>query len=198
MTLRVPACAALLAVAAAGPASAQPVPPQPPASAQPAFSPYLGLLGPWGAGYGYWGIAQPQMQLMQQQWQIQQQVQANAQNLANFQNGINMGLVNPYLPLTGRGATFNNLGHWYPSPGCEHLRRAVQRLRQCLRRDVRRGRAGRPDPPVRGGFNTGGATGGLSARAGPQPHGRTSRPWHPTRFRKNLSRGFGFLDVRRT
>ena len=45
MTLRVPACAALLAVAAAGPASAQPVPPQPPASAQPAFSPYLGLLG---------------------------------------------------------------------------------------------------------------------------------------------------------
>ena len=115
MTLRVPACAALLAAAAAGPASAQPIAPRPPASAQPAFSPYLNMLGPWGFGYGYWGLAQPQMQLMEQQFQLQQQIQMTSQNLANFQNGINMGLVNPYLPLTGRGATFNNLGHWYPS-----------------------------------------------------------------------------------
>ena len=115
MTLRTPACAALLALAAAGTASAQPIAPRPPSSAQPVFSPYLSMLGPWGFGYGYWGLAQPQMQIMQQQFQLEQQIQMTAQNLANFQTGINMGLVNPYLPYTGRGATFNNLGHWYPS-----------------------------------------------------------------------------------
>jgi hypothetical protein len=115
MTFRVQACTAVLALlglAAANPASAQPVPPAAPP--RPAFSPYLNLLGPWGPGLGYFGIAQPQIDMMQQQFQIQQQIQATSQNLANFQNAVSSGLVNPYLPVTGRGATFNNLGHWYP------------------------------------------------------------------------------------
>jgi hypothetical protein len=115
MTFRAPAAAAVLALlglSAANPAAAQPVPlPSPP---RPAFSPYLNLLGPWGIGYGYFGLAQPQINFMQQQFEIQQQLQSTTQNLANLQNAVNYGLVNPYLPVTGRGATFNNLGHWYP------------------------------------------------------------------------------------
>jgi hypothetical protein len=114
MTLRTSTAAvlAVLGLATANPASAQPVPP--PSPPRPAFSPYLNLLGPWGVGFGYFGIAQPQMQIMDQQFQIQQQLQATGQNLANFQNAVANGLVNPFLPVTGRGATFNNLGHWYP------------------------------------------------------------------------------------
>src|SRR5262245_42291457 len=111
-TSSVVAVLALLGLAAVNPASAQPVPP--PSPPRPAFSPYLNLLGPWGPGLGYFGIAQPQMDLMQQQFQLQQQIQATSQNLANFQNAVNTGLVNPYLPATGRGATFNNLGHYFP------------------------------------------------------------------------------------
>jgi hypothetical protein len=114
MTLRASTAAvlALLGVAAANPASAQPVVPASPP--RPAFSPYLNLLGPWGPGLGYFGIAQPQIDFMQQQFQLQQQVQATSQNLTSFQNAVSSGLVNPFLPVTGRGATFNNLGHWYP------------------------------------------------------------------------------------
>ena len=115
MTIRVSALslAALLGLAGASPVSAQP---QVPAmSPRPAFSPYLNMLGPYGPGLGYFGIAQPQMQQMQLNFQMQQQLQTTAQNLANVQTAVNTGMmINPLLPQTGRGATFNNLGHWYP------------------------------------------------------------------------------------
>ena len=55
-----------------------------------------------------------QQLLMQQNLQLQQQLNYNNQSMANLQTYLATG-VNPNLPITGRGATFNYLGHWYPS-----------------------------------------------------------------------------------
>jgi hypothetical protein len=116
MSFRIPALAVLALFGlgiCSGSASAQPVPPAVPQ--QPAFSPYLNLLGPWGPAIGYFGIAQPQMQFAQQQLQMQQQIGQTNQNIANLQNNLQNGrFLNPMIGPTGRGAGFNNLGHWYP------------------------------------------------------------------------------------
>jgi hypothetical protein len=65
-----------------------------------------GGFGWGGPGAGFGALAQ------QQNLQLQQQLTAVNQNIASLQNAIN-GSVNPNFPITGRGATFNYLGHWY-------------------------------------------------------------------------------------
>jgi hypothetical protein len=67
-----------------------------------------------GWGYGGYGLGFGQgYQLQQQNFLLQQQLNLTNQSLNTMQAFAPYG-VNPYLPLTGRGAVFNNLGHWYP------------------------------------------------------------------------------------
>jgi hypothetical protein len=76
---------------------------------------YYGYGPAFGGGLGPgWGGFGPNQQLMQQNLQLQQQLNYNNQSLANLQTYLATG-VNPNLPITGQGATFNYLGHWYPS-----------------------------------------------------------------------------------
>ncbi|HEX4608451.1 MAG TPA: hypothetical protein VH092_09615 [Urbifossiella sp.] len=123
MTLRTPA-AALVLLALAGEAAAQPIAPP----RRPTFTSYSSLYSPGGGyyGLGYGGLgygfnpygfggyglglgggAGPQALMLQQLNQTNQAV-------ANMQQFLAYG-VNPVLSPTGRGATFNNLSHWYPT-----------------------------------------------------------------------------------
>lgn len=111
------AVAGVLALGAFAPVSAQPAAPP-----RPSYSPYLSYTPNWGSGfYGYglggntWSGRAMQFQQQQQQNQmLQQQSLAYNQSLANLQNLVAYG-INPNLSITGRGSTFNYLGHWYPS-----------------------------------------------------------------------------------
>ncbi|MDB5306189.1 MAG: hypothetical protein JWO38_391 [Gemmataceae bacterium] len=129
------AVAALLGVAAENTALAQPIAPPP----RPTFSGYgaffrpglggyygyggggpgygaYGGFGYGGAGFGYGGPGFGAGGLLQQQnLLVQQQLAATNQNLANLQTFLATG-VNPNFPITGRGAVYNSLGHWYPPP----------------------------------------------------------------------------------
>jgi len=118
MKFRVPAAAALLiGLAAENVALAQPIAP----ATRPTFSSYSSIFRPGGGGYygyggganalggfGYGGLQQ------QQNLVLQQQLLQTNQNLAGLQTFLATG-VNPNLPITGRGAVFNSLGHWYPA-----------------------------------------------------------------------------------
>jgi hypothetical protein len=106
--------AVLLAAASAGPAAAQPRPPVAPP--RPAFSPYLNLL--WGGAspaFNYYALVRPQLQIQQQAAQLQQQINATNQAIQNINTAG--GIVDPYLPATGRGATFGYYSHYYPTLG---------------------------------------------------------------------------------
>jgi hypothetical protein len=116
MRFPVPAVAAVFALMVAGEfAQAQPVPP---IVRRPIFSGYGGFYGGgYGAGAGaFYGLSNPalQNQLIQNQM-IQQQAALVTGLNASFQQAQLSSGINPNLPLTGRGATFNNLGHWYPT-----------------------------------------------------------------------------------
>lgn len=114
------AVAGLLGLGSITPVLAQPTVPM-----RPQYSSYYNMFRP-GAGSFYYGYGnnagvyggfgayggQNQM-LMRQNVQLQQQLNYNNQSLANLQTYLATG-VNPNLPITGRGATFNYLGHWYP------------------------------------------------------------------------------------
>jgi hypothetical protein len=116
MRVRTPAAVLVLA-ACAGEAAAQPVAPP----RRPTFSSYSNLYSPGGgyfgygyggAGYGYnpygFGSGNAQNALV-----LQQLNQTNSA-VANLQQFMAYGM-NPMLAPTGRGATFNNLSHWYPT-----------------------------------------------------------------------------------
>lgn len=115
------AVAALLGLGSVTAAVAQPIAPM-----RPQYNSYNNLFRPGGgnyfyggAGYGGYGpgfgggFGGPNQMLMQQNAQLQQQLNYNNQSMANLQTYLSTG-VNPNLPITGRGATFNYLGHWYP------------------------------------------------------------------------------------
>jgi heterogeneous nuclear ribonucleoprotein A1/A3 len=78
--------------------------------------PAFGGFGFGGPGFGFGngvGFAN-RFGGMQQNMMMMQQMNVMNQNLANLQTFIATG-VNPNFPITGRGAVFNNLGHWYPA-----------------------------------------------------------------------------------
>jgi hypothetical protein len=107
------AVAAATVLAGSGRVSAQP---QPPVINRPTFSPYLNLLGGFGSpAINYYGLVRPQMQFMQQQAQIQQQLNMQTQAIQAQNTAIANGLVDPLLPVTGRGATFGYYSHYYPT-----------------------------------------------------------------------------------
>lgn len=85
---------------------------QPPVPVRPpTFTPFLGVMGRGAAGIGgYYGLYRPNLQLQQLQAEIAQNYQA----LANLQAAVTT-MVSSGLPQTGRGAVYNNLGHWYPA-----------------------------------------------------------------------------------
>src|SRR5947209_8598829 len=94
--------AVVLLAASSAPVSAQP---RPPVVVRPTYSPYLSLLGGYGnPAYNYLTLVRPQMDFMQQQAQIQQQLQVQAQALQTTNATLTNGLVDPRLPVTGRGA----------------------------------------------------------------------------------------------
>jgi len=107
------AAVALLAVASSvKPASAQPQPFVPP---QPVYSPYLNML--WGGGgpaFNYFALVQPQLQFQQQSAQLQYQLNRTNQAIQATNAALVAG-ADPYLPITGRGATFGYYSHYYPA-----------------------------------------------------------------------------------
>ncbi|HUR54362.1 MAG TPA: hypothetical protein VMZ71_09535, partial [Gemmataceae bacterium] len=112
MTFRSQATAALavLGFAAVEVAHAQPVPP-----ARPTYSSYSSIIRPGGGG-AYYGFGFPQQDsaaLVQNQLLAQQINQTN-QAINGLQTYLATG-INPNLGITGRGAVYNSLGHWYPS-----------------------------------------------------------------------------------
>ncbi len=117
MFRRTAALVGLLALAGEG--AAQPIAPP----RRPTFNSYSSLYAPGGGyfGYGYggqgygfnpygfgFGAGGAQQAL------VLQQLNQTNQAVANLQQFLAYG-VNPTLAPTGRGATFNNLGHWYPT-----------------------------------------------------------------------------------
>lgn len=125
MTFRVPAlAAAVIGLAADSAARAQPVAPAP----RPTFSSYSSIYRPGGGYYGYggspfgggyggagYGGFGYGGQMQQQNLLLQQQLNLTNQNLQGVQSFLANGGVNSNLPITGRGAVYNSLGHWYPS-----------------------------------------------------------------------------------
>jgi hypothetical protein len=114
------AAAALALLALAGEAAAQPIAPP----RRPAFQSYSSLYAPGGGYYGYgyggagygfnpYGYGGFGAGGAQQALVLQQLNQTN-QAVASLQQFLAYG-VNPTLAPTGRGATFNNLSHWYPT-----------------------------------------------------------------------------------
>lgn len=112
-----PALPALaLALFAAAPLLAQPVPPGG-VPQRPTFSPYLNLLNR-GAGpaVNYFGMVRPQQQFQQQAGLLQQQLNtANTefQSLQLQNQQLATGLINVFLPQTGNVAVFNNTGNYF-------------------------------------------------------------------------------------
>jgi hypothetical protein len=112
MTFRTQAVAALAVVGlvAVEAAQAQPVPP-----ARPSSSPYSSIIRPGGGGayYGF-GFNQADTSALLQNQMLAQQINQTSQQIQGLQTFLATG-INPNLGITGRGATFNYLGHWYPS-----------------------------------------------------------------------------------
>ena len=99
----------VLLLGALSPAIAQPIVPQ-----RPTYGSYYNLFRPGGGNYYFGnGYASPNFQLQLQNQLLQQQLNSNNQSIASLQTYL-AGGVNPNLPITGRGATYNDLGHWYP------------------------------------------------------------------------------------
>lgn len=97
---------------------AQPRPAVP--ASRPSYSPYMNLL--WGGGRGaspalnYLGIVRPQMQMQEQAAQMQAQLYQTNQALQQTNQVLATG-ADALLPATGRGATFGNYSHYYPTLG---------------------------------------------------------------------------------
>ena len=110
MRFRIPALFAVIGLLGLGSfqeVSAQPISPV----RSPGFTPFMGVMGRGGGSVGgYYGMFRPQVQLQQ----LQAEMLQNYSNLAN-QQAIVSNMVASGLPQTGRGAVYNNLGHWYPS-----------------------------------------------------------------------------------
>ena len=107
--------AVVLLAATSGTASAQP---RVPVVNRPTFSPYLNLLSGYGSpAFNYYALVRPQLDVMQQQAQIQQQLAQQAQALQATNSTLANGLIDPRLPVTGRGATFGYYSHYYPTLG---------------------------------------------------------------------------------
>src|SRR5262249_11277786 len=113
MSFRTRTTAAVLSVLALGaltPAIAQPIVPQ-----RPTYGAYFNLFRPGGESFYFGnGYASPNYQLQLQNQLLQQQLNFNNQSIADLQTYLTTAGVNPNLPITGRGATFHSLGHWYP------------------------------------------------------------------------------------
>ena len=102
--MRVRTSAAVLVLAACvGEAAAQPVAPP----RRPTFGSYSNMYAPGGGYYGF-GANNAQNALL-----LQQLNQTNSA-VANLQQFMAFG-TNPVIAPTGRGATYNNLSHWYPT-----------------------------------------------------------------------------------
>lgn len=128
MTFRARAASAVIALLGLGSVTAAVA--QPVAPMRPQYTSYYGMFRPGGGSYylggpgyggyggggygGYSPYAPGNALMMQQNLQLQQQLNYQNQSLANVQSYLATG-VNPNLPITGRGATFNSLGHWYPN-----------------------------------------------------------------------------------
>lgn len=111
MIRRTAALVGLLALA--GEAAAQPVAPP----RRPSFNSYSSIYGPGGGyfGYGYGGPVGGGFGTgAAQQALVLQQLNQTNQAVASLQQFLAYG-VNPAVAATGRGATFNNLGHYYPT-----------------------------------------------------------------------------------
>lgn len=116
MRIRTPAAVLVLA-ACAGEAAAQPVAPP----RRPTFSSYSSMYSPGGGYYGF-GYGGPGYGFnpygygagAAQQALVLQQLNQTNSAVANLQQFLAYG-VNPVVAPTGRGATFNNLSHWYPT-----------------------------------------------------------------------------------
>lgn len=107
-------------IALAGDAAAQPVAPP----RRPTFNSYPSLYTP-GAGYYGFGYGGPGYGFnpygfggagggAAQQALVLQQLNQTNQAVSSLQQFLAYGL-NPTVAPTGRGGTFNNLGHWYPT-----------------------------------------------------------------------------------
>lgn len=86
---------------------------------QPYTSPYLGMLGPGGAAYGYFTLAQPQEQYQQSQYTL-------SRNMMDFQNQVNKNFdqaakelqqtqsVRRSIGTTGHPTSFMSPGKYFP------------------------------------------------------------------------------------
>jgi hypothetical protein len=122
MRFRTPAAVLVLAVVA-GEAAAQPVAPP----RRPSFGSYSSMLSPGGGYYGYgyggpgfgynpygYGLGFGGAGGAAQQALLLQQLNQNNLAVSSLQQFLAFGTA-PVLMPTGRGATFNNLSHWYPT-----------------------------------------------------------------------------------
>jgi hypothetical protein len=88
---------------------------------QPYTSPYLGMLGPGGAAYGYFTNTQPQEQFRQYEYNF-------SRNFLDFENQVNKNFrdtaqqlqqsqsVQRTIGTTGHPTSFGNLGNYFPTP----------------------------------------------------------------------------------
>lgn len=109
MTIRLTASLALVALAG-DVAMAQPVAP-----ARPTYSSYSSIIRPGGGGsyYGF-GFNQTDPAAAVQNQLLAQQLNQTSRAINGITTFLQTG-VDPNLGITGRGAVFNSLGHWYPN-----------------------------------------------------------------------------------
>jgi hypothetical protein len=114
--------AAICAMSGTGHAQARRHIRPPIAKYQPYTSPYLGMLGPGGAAYGYFAIAQPQEQYMNYQYNFNR-------SFMDFENQVNKNFnqaaqqiqqtqqIRRTIGTTGHRTGFMNSGGYFPSTG---------------------------------------------------------------------------------
>jgi len=96
---------------------AQPLPPSQPQ--RPTFSPYLNMLRGGNPALNYFGLVRPQQELNQQLGQLQTRMSLASREFQDLEQQVQSGAgqYNPYLPMTGNVARFNDLGNYFDRIG---------------------------------------------------------------------------------